>query len=262
MTIQTKPVFYYVEPVTKDNNVINFVEPNIAPVELTAELLVGTRSPEELATEVSRALNDAGLQTYTVTFNRADRTLEIASDDTFELLFNSGTNVGLSVHPLLGFDTTDLTGQTSYIGQSPLGVEYLPQFIPQRFKDFQNNLEGIQTSINESASGTVEVVTFGDRRFMEMELTYITDRFKVKGHPISNNPNAVAEARSFLEFCITKSNLEFMIDRADRNTFETVLLERTRQDRNGTSYELTELLSQNLEGYFTTGLLVFRRVVV
>lgn len=261
MTIQTKPVFYYVDPITKDNNSLSFREPNQPPaLELITELNVGTRAPEELVTETVRALNDIGQETYSVTFDRNTRLVTISSTDIFDLLISSGSTSGNSVFSLLGFTGSDLTGASSYTANNELGVQYLPQFFPQQFVSFDDNLEGIQTSINESAAGVVEVVTFGNRRLMEMEITNITNRPKVKGHPIDNNQNAVEEARAFLTFIISKSNLEFMIDRENRLVFDTIILERTRQSRTGTSFRLSELVEQGLESYFTTGRLTFRRV--
>lgn len=261
MTIKTTPIFYLIDAINGDNRILNFVEPNVPPgLELTATLAVGSRAMEQLMTEVARALNDSGQQNYTVTLDRNTRLVTISSDDTFELLVQTGSQVGSSPFSLLGFTGSDRTGASSYEGDTPIGSTYVPQFAPQSFLAFEDNNEGIQTSLNESASGVVEVVTFGARRLMEMELRFITDRPQGKGAYIQNNPNAVQEARDFLEFLITKSNLEFMKDINDRNTFDTVILERTQQARDGTSYRLQEQIDEGFADYFSTGLLTFRKI--
>lgn len=261
MTIQTKPVFYFIDGVTGENNLLNFIEPGNPPgLELTAILNVGSRSMTNLMTEVGRALNNAGEEEYTVTFNRDTRIVTISATDTFELLVSSGSNIGSDPFALLGFTGADRTGASTYDGDTAIGTEYLIQFPLQGFKDFDNNKEGVQSSLNESAAGIIEVVTFGDKRLMEMELTFITDDFKAKGNIVDNNPTGIQDARDFLDFIITKSDLEFMPDRTDRAIFDTVLLERTRKSRQGTAYELNELLSQNIENHFTTGRLTFREV--
>jgi len=216
----------------------------------------------DLMTEVARALNDAGANTYTVTLDRSTRLVTISADDTFELLVSSGSNIGLSPFSLLGFtDPVDRTGASSYVGDTAIGASYEPQFTPQNFTSFDDNLEGIQASINESAAGIVEVVTFGDRRFMDMEILYVTSEPKTKENPIRNNPTGLEDARSFMEFLIKKSEVEFMIDRSDVNTFDKVLLESTRASRQGTAYELRELVDRGLNDHYTTGPLRFRKVV-
>lgn len=261
MTIETRPLFYMVNAVTSDNNLLNFVEPGNPPgTELTAELLVGSRSMTNLMTEVARALNDAGQETYTVTFDRDTRIVTISATDTFELLVSSGSNVGNDIFSILGFTGADRTGASTYDGDTAMGFTYTPQLIPQRFLSFDDNLQGVQSSVNESASGQIEVVTFGDRRFMEMEITNITNRPQGKGAPIENNQSALSQVRAFLEFAVTKSEFEFMIDRTDKATFETVLLERTRASRDGTGFRLRELINRGLNGFFTTELLTFRQL--
>ena len=68
MSILTDPIFYFIDPVTNDNFNLNFIEPNKAATELTAELNVASYTHDQLDDEVSRALNAAGQNTYTVTF--------------------------------------------------------------------------------------------------------------------------------------------------------------------------------------------------
>jgi len=261
MTIQTKPAFYYVSPIDGNSNLANFTEPNITgTIELTATFNVGARSPEQLMSEASRGFNAAGGQDYTVSFDRNTRFVTISSSDTFDILAGSGSNFGISIYGLLGFNQIDLTGQSSYTAQNQLGSEYLTQFPPQGFLDFDNNLGGIQPSVKESASGVVEVVTFGNRRLMEMELPFINSLPQAKNSVRQNNPTGLEDARQFMEFLITKSPLEYMKDKTNRSVFDTVLLERTRQSRTGTSYRLQEQVGQGFEEHYTTGRLTFRKL--
>ena len=259
MTIQTTPVFYFIEAVDNTNFALNFVEPNIGPTELEAQLTAGARTMTDLMVEVERAMNDAGQETYTVTLDRTTRLVTISSTDTVELLVATGSN-GNSVFPLLGFTGADRTGASSYTGDTAIGTEYIPQFPLQDFVDFDNNLDNIQSSVQETASSVVEVITFGNRQFTEFNITFITDRFKTKGNIIQNNSSAVAEARAFMTFAITKQNIEFMKDKSNRGTFDTMLLERTPQARDGTAFLLRELVNRGFEDYFETGRIRFRKV--
>lgn len=259
MTIQTTPVFYFIDPIDNTNFALNFVEPNISASELEAQLNPGGRTMTNLMVEVERAMNDAGQETYTVTLDRDTRLVTISGTDTFELLVATGSN-GNSVFSLLGFTGADRTGSSSYEGDTPIGTEYIPQFPLQDYIDFNDNLDNVQSSVQETASGVVEVVTFGNKQFTEFNITFITDRFKVKGNPIQNNQNAIQEARDFLTFAITKQNIEFMKDKSDRDTFDTVLLERTPQSRDGTAFLLRELISRGFEEFYETGKIRFRKV--
>lgn len=258
MTIETRPRFYYIDPITKNNNYLNFVEPNQSLDEITTILNPRSRTMTDLMTEVARALNDAGFNTYTVTMNRTTRLVTISADDDFDLLIATGANAGLSVFATLGFIGGDLTGDDSYTGTVAIGTSYVPQFLPQNYKGFDYNLEGVQSSVNESASGAVEIVTFGSVRFMEMNLKYITNRPKRPGHPIENNDQGVEQALHFLTFLIRKHELEFMIDRDDVATFDKCLLESTAANKNGVGFELTEM--GQLNEYYQTGRLTFRKV--
>ena len=260
MTIQTKPMIYYIDGITSANNLLNFREPNaVITTEKTATLLVGSRTMTDLMTEVERALNDAGENEYTVNFDRSTRIVTISANDTFELLVSSGANIGLDPFSLLGFTGSDRTGAATYDGDTAIGTAYIPQFIPQAFKAFEDSLESVEATINESASGVIEVVSFGDRRFMEFNLFGITNVSKTKGNPIQNNPTGVEDARSLMEFLIKKNEVEFMINFEDVNTFDSMLLESTPLSRIGTSYRLNELINRNLNDHYETGVLKFRK---
>ena len=237
---------------------MNFIEPNKDNFELTASVLIGTNSMTELAEKIQSALNDAGKNEYTVSFDRDTRLLTIVADDLFDLLVTTGSNAGLSVYSLIGF-TADKTGLATYEADEAFGTEYKPQYALQDFKDADNSKEGIFSKINESASGVIEVVTFGSRQFYELNIKWITNRNMGKSNFLDNNQSAIEEARSFMDFCIEKNNLEFMRDLDNRSGFDKVLLETTRKSKQGTSYELTELLRDGLDGYFETGRLKFRR---
>ncbi len=261
MTIKTIPKIYYIDAISSSNNLLNFREPNQPPaLELTAQLLVGSRTVTDLMIEVQRSLNDAGANTYTVTFDRTTRLITISADDTFELLASSGNNVGVSPFSLLGF-SSDRTGASSYVGDSQVATEYIPQFPLQSYKALADNLEGTESSINESADGsTVEVVTFGDRRFLEFNLINITSLPKGKDNPIRNSSTGLQDARDLMEFLVKKSPVEFMENASVPGTYSKVLLESTRSSKQGIGYELRELIGRGLNDHYETGILRFREI--
>lgn len=257
MTIETRIRFYYIDPITADNNLLNFIEPDQQNIELTATLLVGARTHTSLATEISRALNDVGLNTYTVAFNRAARSFTISADGNFNLLVDSGSNAGLSPFSLIGF-SGDQTGGASYTGDAA-GSNYQSQFVPQSYLGFEDNLEGLEAKVNESGSGITEIVTFGERQFTEFNLPFITNEFHAKGSAIRYNPTGLSEARALMTHLIRKREAEIMLNESDVNEFEKVLLESTPESRQGIAFALKEQVRQRFNKHYETGILRFRK---
>lgn len=258
MTIKTRSVFYYIDPVTSSNRLMNFIEPTQDNIELTANVEVGGRSIENLTNAIARAMNDAGKLEYTVDFNRTSRLVTISSNDTFNLLVDTGSNAGLSTYSLIGFNGGDRTGSSTYESDAIVGSQYIPQFFLQEYKDDTNNSEGIEAAVNESADGVIEVVTFGFRSFLEFNISFATNKVQSKGSYLDNDPNAIENLNEFLRFCIQKNELEMMKDKNNRDEFVTILLDRTRASGTGTAYELRELISRGLDEYYETGALRFR----
>jgi hypothetical protein len=248
--------FYYINEVTLDNLFLNF---NEGSGELTAEVAIGDYTPQNLPLAIQTALNDAGLLNYTVTFNRNDRSYTIAANGNFDLLITSGTNVGADIFGLIGFTGPDLTGANTYTG-NPAADYYEPQYKLQSYVDSEDLQKAIKPSVNKSASGVIEVVKFGNEKFFEFNIVFITDIDQGQIGPIKTNLNGVNDARRFLKFCVSKNKLEFIPDLNDVNTFYDVILESTEEDKDGTGYRLKELYDKGAPGYFETGKLVFRLV--
>jgi len=259
MTIRTIPSFFYVDSITSFNNCIDILEPNGLNIPLVAKIIPGSRSLTALLQETQRALNEPTNNQYSVTIDRETRLVTISSDDTFDLLFDSGSNSFASPFSLLGF-SGDQTGANSYTATSPIGRSFVTQFLPQSFDAFEDNAQSISPAVRESSTGIIEVVSFGRRRFMEMSLKYITNNKRSKGAPVRNNPIGLEDARSFFEFAITKVDMEFMINKDDPDNFVTVLLEKTPESSTGTAYKLKEMRNRKLIDYFETGNITFRKV--
>jgi hypothetical protein len=255
--INTYSKFYYINPVDDGNFYLNFDE---GSGELTAQIETGSYTPTDLAVAVAAALNDIGVNTYTVTFNRSTRTYTIASTVNFSLLTSTGTNVGSDIFSLLGFTGADRTGASTYTGNVQGAFEYEPQFKLQSYVDQEDLQKAVSASINKSASGIIEVVKFGTEKFFEFNLMFITDIDQGVDGPIKTNLSGVSDVRQFLRFAIQKHEIEFIPDVGDVATFYKILLESTDEEKNGTGYRLKELYTKNLPGYYETGKLVFRYV--
>ena len=256
MSIETYSLFYYGITVTSSNQLINF---NEGGAELTATVAAGSYTHTELATAVKTALDAAGALTYTVTFNRSDRTYTIAATGTFALLVSSGTQIGTGIFTLLGFTGADLTGAATYTGNNSSGSEYEPQFKFQSFVSNDDNQEKIDATVNETAQGDIEVISFGTREIIELVIRFATDRDVSASGWIKNDASGVANLRSFMQFAITKAPFELMEDIGTKSTYKKVILESTPESPKGTAYKLKELsLSGGPTGFFETGLIKLR----
>jgi len=255
MSISTFSTFYYGYEISRENNYVNF---NEGGSELTATISIGKYTATTLATALKTALDSAGALTYTVVFDRNTRYYTISATGTFSLLLSSGSNLGLSPFVLLGFTSgVDLTGAATYTSSEASGDIYNPQFILQDYVKPEHNQEKIDANVLESASGTIETVSFGTRRFIEMNMLFIND-FAQDGRVIKNNATGVADVERFLQNLITKGDVEFMPDEDSKGVFYSVKIESLNGNSKGTGYVLKEEIGKNLPGYYQTGKMKFR----
>ena len=258
-----RSAFIYGHTITSDNQFINFSENGID--ELAATIEVGSYSLTEFLDAVANAMNLIGDNTYQVTVDRSTRILSITNEENnnFDLLVTTGTQQTISAFSLIGF-TTDRSGADTYAGDVASGFIYQPQYKLQDYVDFEDIQESVQSQVNESSSGQIEVVTYGTKKLMECIITYATDivRPESKGNVngIENQVNGVLNLRVFLEYITKKRPIEFIPNRDDKNTFTKCFLESTPGYRDGTGFRMRELYAEGLAFHFTSGKLVFRRL--
>lgn len=257
MALTTQSRFFYGLQITTANRFLDFQEGVNVRV---ATLQVGRYTGSSLATEIARQMNAVGSIEYAVSYDRNTRTFTISGDSTFSLLTQSGNNFGLSCWDTIGFTSPDKTGASSYVGANATGKEYQTQFKIQSYKPTSKNRRAIDGVINKSASGVVEVVKFGDERFMSGEFNFITNIEQAAGSIIRTNQTGVEDFIDFIEWCTEKGPVEFMPDENDLQTFETLILESTEVDSKGLDYELIELYDRGLPEYYRSGILRFRLI--
>ena len=257
MSLFNYSAFTYGHTVNEDNQFINFSEDGIN--ELSCQIDIGSYSLGQYANKVAQAMNEVGTLNYTCTVDRETFKLTISADSNFWLYVTTGANASISAYSLMGF-TTDRNGTAaSYEGDEISGFIYYPQTPLQKYVDFDDNVKFNQSSVNESASGVVEVVSFGEVRIMECEIPLITDI--TPQLYIKENANGVADARSFMLYAISKAPMEFIPNTENlSNNISEIILESTPEDQKGTAFKLKEQYSRKLIGYYSTGLLRFRRL--
>ena len=257
MSLTTHSKFYYGYSVDIDGYQMDFDE---GGSELTAELTYGSYTLTEFVDELETALNSAGALTYTVTVNRTTQKITIAATGNFTLRITSGTHIGTGVFTLAGFTGANVTGAATYTGDSVAGSSYETQFILQSHIGSDDNRGNNYGTLNKSASGKVELISYGDLLLIEFNIKFATNSTFGAATPIRNNATGVADLRAFMQYLITKAPLEYMPDENTPATYQKVILESTPDDSNGTRYKLKELYGIGLPGYFETGILKFRVV--
>lgn len=256
-SLTTLSTFYFGYLITKNNQNLNF---NEGFGERTAVIGVADYTFEELLLELQNALNLAGTFEYSVTGNRADRTITITADGVFSLLCATGSQAGTSIFSLLGFDlSSDKTGLLTYTSENGAGQEYRPQTLLSDYispEDYELKESAV---VSVSANGQVQTVSFGDGQRMQCNIIAATDLTGVKNQDFYENPNGVSDLRTFLKYLITKSKIEFMPDVDNRNVFYKLLLESTTADKNGIAFKIQHV--DKAMKYYQSGLLTFRKVI-
>lgn len=255
MSLKTLSSFFYGHKIDSSNPWIDFSENGVT--ELSGETKIGSYTLTDFLDAVSVAMNEAGSQEYFINVDRVTRKTTISAALPFQLKVTTGGHAVISVFPLLGF-TTDRTGSNSYESDVGSGLVYYPQFNLQSYVAFRDFIEAADASVNTSASGVVEVVSFGENRFMECNIRYATDI--IGQGVIENNPTGVSDLRAFLYYATKKNPIEFMEDRDDPIFFSACILDKTPSSANGTGFMLNELYSRGLANYFESGKLTFREV--
>ncbi len=229
--------------------------------EITVEVGVGSFTLNTIVGAVTSALLSQATLDYTVTANRTTRKITISASTPFDLLTNSGSNVGTSIWSLLGFDTsTDKTGLSSYTSDFASGSQYVPQFFLQSFVDPNDFQTKQQSTKNVASDGTtVEIVNFGIGKFIEFDIKFITSRTDISdGINILHNSEGLEDARTFLQDITELNEFEFMPDATDASTFFRCILETMPGFDDGTGYKLRELFNQNLRDVYETGVMKLR----
>jgi len=257
--LNTYSAWTYGHTVTDDNKYINFDE---GSGEIISEIEIGAYTLDAYVDAISNALNDSGTQEYAVSVDRATRKITISASSSFDLLIASGTQVGADAFNMIGFTLGDLSGLTSYEGDSESGSYFEPQLWLQKYVDFKDNVKTTSANINQSASGAVEVVSYGTIRFMECNIMFQTDIPQAKGSAIKEDLNGVDNLRDFLTYGITKQPMEFIPDIENPTMNITdCLLEKTKESSKGVDFKLKEMYAKKYAFYFETGTITFRELI-
>ncbi len=251
MALKQKSLFLYGLQVTPLNSSLDFKASSGGPV-LQATIPIGFYSLGDLMNAIVSAMSAVDTtHTYTVTADRSyssgtQNRVTISTSGTFlSLLFASGSRSASTIAPLIGFAVTDRTGSTTYTGTLSCGTLLQPVWWGKNYRD-TDMLRTNFGSLNISANGTKEAITYQIQQFFQVQFDY---------EPFS----AVSSSwQPFLTWAIQQQPLVFTPEITSPNTVYNCTLESTEAASDGLGYELVEMTGEGLPYLYTTGLLKFR----
>jgi len=251
MALGAQSLFLYGYTITEDNMFIDFQAVNAGPV-LTATLEIGEYSLTSLLEEIASAMNAA--DPANVYSAAADRTVlgglqnrvSIGTTGSYlKILFGSGPNEAASVASLIGFLTTDYSGDTTYTGSSTTGTALVPAYIGYNYLNDYNQAK-VFGNVNVSAAGIKEAVVFQIQKFIDVEFRY-------------ESRNVLSSWQQLFYWLIQQKPFDFTPEISSPGTFYQVTLEKTAYDSKGLGYQMKEMLP-NFPNLYQTGPLNFRIV--
>lgn len=253
--LKTYSKFYYGWNVTGNNQYLDF---NDGSGVKTAKITPGYYSSASLAVEIKKKMDALSALDFTVSFNRTNRKFTISTTSNFSLLGATGPFAARSFMAVIGYNLVDKTGASSYLSDNSSAYSYSPQYILQSYKDTASNRKAIDGVVNKSASGQIEVIKFGNERFMSCEVMFVTDIIQNPDSIVRTNQNGLAEFTQFIEWCTEKAPVEFMADESNTSEYEEFILESTEENKDGLDFEIKEMYDKSLPYYYRSGILKFR----
>lgn len=251
MALTALSLLNYGLEVTTLNSNIDFKNASLGPT-LTAVLPLGFYSPSSLGAVVATAMQSLDtVNVYSVTINRnilggTQNRFAITTTGSFlSLLFATGPNFTTSAASLIGFNPTDYTGNTSYIGSANVGTTLIPTFIGYNYLDDRNQRK-VFGAVNVSASGLKTAVVFNIQSFIDIQFKY-------------EDKSRLLEWDNFFNWAIQQRDFDFTPEITNPSTVFQVNLEKTAYDGKGLGFQMKEMLP-SFPNLYDTGLLNFRIV--
>jgi hypothetical protein len=253
--IDTYSIFFYGKTITAENRSFTFFE---GAEEINASIPSGNYSMTAISQALSRALNNASSNNYVygVTFNRNSLKLKISCNNLFGI---KNSNLDSPLLTELGFEDDDILSTSEAEGTLPATATYEPQFLLQDYVSPEKNATMVSASELVSASGKTQVVRFGLKRELKLNIRW-ANNYLVDGGWIKQNPEAVEQLNDFMLHCVEKNIVELMPDLNERTDYYRMILVSTEESGDGTAYSLKERYDQDTPNYYDSGILTFRLV--
>jgi hypothetical protein len=256
MALRNSSLFLYGLEVTPTNQYITFgtTSLEVGSLARTAQLNLGFYSLTSLSVEVIRAFTAADpLHIYDCT---TDRTIMGGLQNRVTITTNGGylsiyflTGNPSNPATLLGFNTADYTGATTYTGSASAGTAFVPNLTQSN--TFVNGFTFLPTqamqknfgSVNVSASGLKEAIVFSIQFFWQVQFKYIMEAtLQSDWYPL-------------VQWMIQQRQLDFTPDVTQPNTYYNGTLDDPDQ---GLSFDFEEMLPE-FPFQYSTPLMKFRQ---
>jgi hypothetical protein len=253
MALKNPSLILYGYSIDITNQFIDFKSSSIGPV-ITATIPAGDYNLTDLMTQIAAALMLADpLNTYTVSVNRTiaggtQNRVTIATNGAYlSLLFSSGAHAAASPAYLLGFQSYDQNGKTSYTATSSSGTIIIPVQNGYNWVSPTRN-RVVMGSVNVAASGSKEAITFQLQQFFSVDFRYETE-------------NTIDDVwQYFFNWAIQQKEFEFTPEITNPNVFYPCTLETTEEAGNGLAWQAKEMLPE-FPGLYQLGKMKFRVIL-
>lgn len=164
-----------------------------------------------------------------------------------ELLFLTGPRNATSIDQILGFNHTDYTGASFYVGSTNAGTILIPELVGYSYLG-PEHIRKVFGALNVSADGTKEALVWSVQRFFEVEF---------KHEP---SIKVITEWVDLMTWMIQQKPIEFTPMITTHTVFYEATLESSPADGKGLGYKLIEMLPDFPFDY-KTGMLNFRQIL-
>lgn len=250
MALQDKSLFLYGFTVTPTNQYIPFLNVN-AGTEIDAIVPTGQYTLATLCTAISAAMNAADTaNTYTCTAARTfgsnlQNRITISTSGAFlTLLWGTSSFSAASIRDLISFGHSNLTGSTSYTNSLSSGTAVATSWYGFNYQPPSVNLKTIG-SVNISANGTKETVSWSVQQFIEVEYKYEAQAY------------VLATWQPLAAWMAQGMPFDFTPQINQPPTFYSCTLEKSPGDSKGLGFMMKEM-APDFPFEYTTGQLQFR----
>lgn len=250
MALTSKSLFLYNFEINQLNSSLDFRAVSGGSI-LQATLRYGFYSLGGLMTEIKRAMESTDpAHVYSVSADRTfvsgtENRVTIATNGIYlDLLFQTGPRAVSSVHPLIGFTTTDKTGAISYQGTLTAGTSLVPDYIGYSYlgPEMMRNVFG---ALSITASGQKEAIVWAIQKFLQVEFKYEPEA------------KVMTEWTDFMTWAIQQRAFEFTPKVSTPSTYFDVTMETTSADGKALGYKIDEMLPE-FPFFYKTGMLKMR----
>jgi len=199
--------------------------------------------------------NNISYYSFSVDSEKRVLTILRPSGDAFEILAGSGAEPA-PAYEMFGFTLgQNLSGQSEYRSNQRFGSIFYPQLPVTNFQNQNRRLR--QATKSESSDGKcTEIVHCGKESTISFEVKAQTN---IEQTCRAFRPTrGLDDIRDLLDWAICGREMELIPNCDKPDEYFKVILESTQSSRNGTEYNLIEMIRTLGCGYFRTGTLTFR----